>query len=411
VSDPRPPASGTGAVPTVDAAAAPPLPAMKPHFARFLGAVPGRLHAVAHSHHPWPDVSLEAHRRAWLDAAELADGKWERIFGEVLPEARRPVAAVLGLPAPDTVAVAANTHELVVKVLSCLDPPRRVLTTTNEFYSFARQINRLEEDGSVEVERVAVTPYETFVDRFVAAAARGGHDLVYVSHVFFDTAFRVTPLEALVRAVPDEDTFVVIDGYHGFMAVPTDLSAIADRVFYLTGGYKYAMAGEGACGMHCPPGYGPRPRITGWFAGFGQLAEGRGDQVAYADDGTRFLGATLDPTPWYRFNAVQRWLDELGVTVAGIHAHVARLQGRFLDLLDARGVAALAPDRLVLLRGAGPRGNFLTFAVDDGEEVHGRLARAGVMTDRRGDVVRVGFGCYHDVGDVEELVDRAAAAL
>ena len=46
----------------------------------------------------------------------------------------------------------------------------------------------------------------------------------------------------------------------GFMARPTDLSDIADRAFYLAGGYKYAMAGEGCCFLHCPPDYGPRAR-------------------------------------------------------------------------------------------------------------------------------------------------------
>ena len=43
------------------------------HFSRFLGAVPGRLHAAAHSHHPWPDVTFDAQQQAWLDAARLAD--------------------------------------------------------------------------------------------------------------------------------------------------------------------------------------------------------------------------------------------------------------------------------------------------------------------------------------------------
>ncbi|WP_449357748.1 hypothetical protein [Alishewanella longhuensis] len=36
---------------------------------------------------------------------------------------------------------------------------------------------------------------------------------------------------------------LVIDGYHGFMALPTDLSAIAERIFYLSGSYKYAQGG------------------------------------------------------------------------------------------------------------------------------------------------------------------------
>ena len=81
-------------------------------------------------------------------------------------------------------------------------------------------------------------------------------------------------LDRIVRAAGDPNTFVIIDGYHGFMAVPTDLSMIAERAFYLAGGYKYAMAGEGACFLHCPPGYGLRPRDTGWYAGFSALEKG-----------------------------------------------------------------------------------------------------------------------------------------
>ena len=61
---------------------------------------------------------------------------------------------------------------------------------------------------------------------------------------------------------------MVVDGYHGFMATPTDLSAVADRIFYVSGGYKYAMSGECCAFLHAPPGFGDRPRITGWFAEF-----------------------------------------------------------------------------------------------------------------------------------------------
>jgi hypothetical protein len=41
-----------------------------------------------------------------------------------------------------------------------------------------------------------------------------------------------------VGTVADEEALVVIDGYHGFLALPTDLSKIEDRVFYLAGGYN-----------------------------------------------------------------------------------------------------------------------------------------------------------------------------
>ncbi|HEX5128573.1 MAG TPA: hypothetical protein VFV90_02445, partial [Usitatibacter sp.] len=58
------------------------------HFSRALLAQPGRLHFAAHSHHPWPDATLAAQERCWLDAAALLDRKWERVLGEVLPRAQ-----------------------------------------------------------------------------------------------------------------------------------------------------------------------------------------------------------------------------------------------------------------------------------------------------------------------------------
>ena len=53
----------------------------------------------------------------------------------------------------------------------------------------------------------------------------------------------VEELAALGRA---EGPWVVIDGYHAFMAIERPFTEQAARnAFYLGGGYKYAMAGEG----------------------------------------------------------------------------------------------------------------------------------------------------------------------
>src|SRR5581483_5601662 len=153
------------------------------HFSRFLGAVPGRLHVAAHSHHPWPDVTFEAQQQAWLDAARLIDGKWDEIFGAVLPEAAGHICRRLGLSDPEAIAFAPSTHALVMRLVSSLTPPVRILTTDAEFHSFARQAARLEEDGLAGVERVPAEPFASFPERFADAAARGGHDLVYLSHV------------------------------------------------------------------------------------------------------------------------------------------------------------------------------------------------------------------------------------
>jgi len=381
----------------------------KHHFSRFLGAG-SSLHAAAHSHHPWPDVSFEAQQQAWLDAAQLIDDKWERIFGEVLPQAQAHLARRLNLPSAKTLCFAGNTHEFLLRLLSCIEHrPLRVLSTDGEFHSFSRQMRRLEQAGLAQVERVATEPFDSFGERFAQAAARGGHELVYFSQCFFNSGFLVRDLAALVAAVREAQTPVVIDGYHGFMAAPTDLAAIAGRAFYLAGGYKYAMSGEGCAFLHCPPGYAPRPLNTGWYAGFGALAGG-GEDVPYADDGQRFMGATFDPTGLYRLNAVMNWLDAQQLTPALIHAHVQTLQRRFLEGLEAMRLETLAVQRLIPARGQ-PRGNFLCFRHPQAQDCHARLRQRGVITDYRGDRLRIGLGIYHDAADIDELLRRCSTAL
>ena len=386
-------------------------PTWRDAFGRFLGANPHLLHFAAHSHHLWPDVTFAAHQQAWLDAAARVDEKWGGIMGAVLPTARGHVARLLGLDDPGTVVFAPNTHELVVRLVSCIGQrPVRVLTTDGEFHSFARQVSRWQEADEVEVTRVACAPYDDFAARFLAAAARGGHDLVYISQVFFDSGLVFERFADLSAAVPAADTVIVVDGYHGFMARPTDLSAVADRIFYLGGGYKYAMAGEGACFMHCPPGQGRRPVNTGWFAGFGDLDKPRDAQtVAYARDGHRFFGSTFDASGIYRFNAALGFWHEQGVSVADIHDHVVALQERFLDAAEAGRAGPLAVGELLPPRSIAERGHFLTFRRPDAVALHARLREADVLTDVRGDRLRFGFGVYHRDVEVDALLDRLAA--
>src|SRR5262245_45320039 len=313
------------------------------HFSIFRDAAPARIHLAAHSHHYWPDAACKAHEQAVLQAARYADDKWGPIFEDLMPRVRGGIARVLRLPDDTTIAVAPNTHELVCRLLSALPLTRRprVLTSDAEFHSFVRQMARLEEEGLVAVERVAAEPLDTFPDRFQAAARRGGHDLIFVSQVFYNSGATCGDVAAIAEAVPSPEAFVVIDGYHGFMALPTDLLRVASRIFYLGGGYKYAMAGEGACFMHCPPGYAPRPRDTGWFAGFGALTTGTSGTVAYGADGSRFLGATFDSSGLHRLAAVFQWMDGIGLSVAAIHAHVLALQERFLAGVAAAAIAPL----------------------------------------------------------------------
>ena len=380
------------------------------HFSRFFADSGDWLHCTAHSHHPWPDATRAAQLACWDDAVRLTDRKWDKVFGEVLPDAQRHVARHLRLPRAEQVAFAPNTHEFVVRLYSCLDWRRvqRVLTTAHEFHSFERQTRRLEETGRLSVTRVGAEPYETFVDRFCAQLGNPP-DLVWLSQVFFDSAFRVVDLERIVRACPDS-ALVVVDGYHAFGALPVDLAAIADRAFYLAGGYKYAMAGEGACFLAVPAGNALRPLATGWFADFEGLASSQTGPVGYGEGGMRFFGATFDPSGLYRLNAAMRWLAEVGVDFGVVHAHVQQLQKQFLDALAAKPLPALPLDRLTPPQNV-PRGNFLTFALPWASEAEAALTEHHVSVDRRRDRLRLGFGVYHDDGFIDRLLERVREAL
>ncbi|HMA15213.1 MAG TPA: aminotransferase class V-fold PLP-dependent enzyme, partial [Kiloniellaceae bacterium] len=377
------------------------------------------LHFAAHSHHYWPDVTFDAQLACWQDAARLADAKWAHIFGAVMPAVQRGIARHLNLPDPASLAFAPNTHDFLRRLLSCFPAGRRlrILAGDAEFHSFTRQVARLEEGGLVTATRVPAEPFADFAQRFAAAARAGHYDLVFVSQVFFSSGFAVANLDGLVAALGENEAMIVIDGYHGFLARPTDLGAIAGRVFYLAGGYKYAMAGEGACFLHAPPGIAPRPRDTGWYAAFGALEREAGEAaggggVAYAPDGRRFLGATFDPSGLYRLRAVLELLERLGLDAAAIHAHARALQDRFLTDLRARPPAALPPGRLLLDPARLPCGNFLTF--DLGAEqvaaaLHARLKAVEVVVDVRGARLRIGFGLYQDEADVDALLRRLQA--
>lgn len=377
----------------------------KPLFSRALALDPDRLHFAAHSHHLWPDASFDGQVRAWVEANHFADRKWDLVFGEVVPEAQKHIARELGLPDPETVVFAPNTHDFLIRIFSGFETkPIRILTTDGEFHAFRRQAERWEEAGEAVVTRVALEPFETFDERFLAAGRGGAFDAIVISQVFFKTGQAIGCLEALAALADPAGPWVIVDGYHGFMATPTDLSGIADKVFYVSGGYKYAMTGEGAGFLHAPGGYCERPVVTGWFAEFGNLM-GPPEGVQYRGDAGRFWGATFESTPLYRFNGVRRMLDEQGLTTADVSAHALALQTRFQAALDD-GEAGRLSDATVInpVVGTGPRARFLALKHGDAQAWRARLLEANVVTDVRDDTIRFGFGLYQDMEDVERLI-------
>src|SRR6187401_689889 len=115
---------------TVDDLTRPGPNSLAAHYSRF--RVTERILLTGHSHQAWPDVAFDAQQRAWLDAAELVDDKWERAEEEAT-HVRAGFRRLLNDPDGD-IALGQNTHELITRLLSAL-PLRarpRLITTDGE---------------------------------------------------------------------------------------------------------------------------------------------------------------------------------------------------------------------------------------------------------------------------------------
>ncbi|SDZ86949.1 aminotransferase class V-fold PLP-dependent enzyme [Microbulbifer marinus] len=372
------------------------------YYRQFLQAPSGSpssmLHMACHSHHYWPDVTMDAVQQYWRDSALLADEKWGPIFEQKIPAWQAAVARTLNLPDPDRIAIAPNTHELVYRVISAFDlaRPLRILTTDGEFYSFARQLQRLEELPNVEVTRIAKKPYATLAERFEQELQRNDYQLAYASLVFFDSGVVFPELLEIAARKPARTEFV-IDGYHGFFARPIDLSRVADKVFFTAGSYKYLGAGEGMCFMSVPASCSLRPLNTGWFAELEEL-ENRADRVGFADNWLRFAGATMDYSPLYKGLAIFDLFERDGITVDKIHDYVLAAQRRFLQTMDEANHPLLNRQNLICHDLENGHGHFFTFdcgTAQDAERLQKELKSRAVLSDRRQQLLRLGFAIYH----------------
>jgi kynureninase len=365
--------------------------ALAPHYGRF--RVSERLLLTGHSHQAWPDCGFDGQMAAWLDAARYVDDKWEQAFGQA-ERVRAGFARLLG-DAGGGIALAANTHDLVVRLLSAL-PLRtrpRLVTTDGEFHSIRRQLDRLEEEG-LTVVRVAEAPLESLAAR-LSRAVDDRTALVLVSAVFFDTGRIARGLADVAASCRRHGARLLVDAYHALNVVPVSLAeeGLGDA-FIVGGGYKYCQLGEGNCFLRIPAETDLRPVVTGWFSEFTALADRqRGERVAYGQGGDRFAGSTYDPTSHYRAVAVFDFFHERGLTpelLREVSQHQVGLLASAFDALDL-DPAVVSRDRDCPLREVG---GFLALRSPAATSLARSLHARGVRTDARGEVLRLGPAPY-----------------
>jgi kynureninase len=365
--------------------------ALAPHYSRF--GVSQRLLLTGHSHQAWPDCGFDGQMQAWLDAAQNVDDKWEQAFAKA-DRVREGFAGLLG-DAGGGIALGANTHELVVRLLSAL-PLRtrpRLLTTDGEFHSIRRQLDRLEEE-CLTIVRVPEAPLESLATR-LSRAVDDNTALVLVSAVFFDTGRIARGLADVAASCRRHGSRLLVDAYHALNVVPVSLAdeGLGDA-FVVGGGYKYCQLGEGNCFLRIPPDIELRPVVTGWFSEFTVLADRqRAERVAYGQGGDRFAGATYDPTSHYRAVAVFDFFRDRGLTPAllrEVSQHQIGLLASTFDALDL-DPAVLSRDRACPLDDVG---GFLALRSPVAAALVQSLHARGVWTDARGEVLRLGPAPY-----------------
>jgi kynureninase len=378
------------------------------HYSRF--RVSERLLLTGHSHQAWPDVGFDAQQRAWLDAAEFVDEKWERA-AEQASRVRAGFARLIG-DSPANIALGQNTHELVVRWLSALPFRKRtrLVTTDGEFHTIRRQLDRFVEE-SIDVTKIVALPADTLADR-IANAVDDRTLAVLMSSVLFETAAIVPGLGRVAAKCHTHGAELLIDAYHHLNVVPFDLAAMGLRGAFVTGGgYKYCQLGEGNCFLRVPDGFRLRPVLTGWFAEFEALEDtGRlqaaptFSRVGYGGGAAAFAGATYDPTSHYRAAAVFEFHQQQGLTPIELRRISQQHVGLLASAFEARDISPavarvepMAPEQ---------RGGFLAIRAPRARELAQRLRDRGVLVDARGDVLRLGPAPY--LRD-DQLTDAIAA--
>jgi len=392
--------------PPLDLAASPnPLAA---DYSRF--RVAERLLLTGHSHQAWPDVAREGQIEAYDDAAREVDGKWPRAFAKA-ERLRDGIRLWLADPRAE-IALAASTHDLVLRFLSALDLRRRprLVTTNGEFHALRRQLARLAEAG-LEVERVAVEPVDTLAAR-LAARIDGRTAAALVSAVLFETSRIVPGLRELARSCARHGAELMVDAYHALGCLPFPLAAQGlEAAWVVGGGYKYLELGEGNGYLRLPAhAERLRPVVTGWFAEFAELAAERDPtRVAYPAGGSRWAGSTYDPTSHYRAARVLDFFLARGLTPERLRANYRRQVERLAHGFDALDLppGLVARDRSPTFDDLG---GFLSLTSPRAAELGYALAARGVATDQRGRFLRLGPAPYLADAQLDEALARLGEA-
>jgi kynureninase len=369
-----------------------------PLFSRVLAANRERIYLANHSLGRPLDATADDVREGlaeWYGRMGDAWNAWDSEIGDF----RRRLANLMGAPRPDCVVPRTSAGQGLRAVLNTYDSVPSVVATAGEFDSLDVILREYAHRGRIRLTLVTAREDGHFAADGLRAAIARGAELVVMSQVFFQSGQVLPELSAIVADTHRAGARILLDVYHALGVFPVDVAAL-DVDFAVGGSYKYLRGGPGACFLYVHPRHldpGLRTLDTGWFAKASPFSYERPDPPRYAPGGDAWLESTPAVLPFYQARAGQ--IFTLAVGIARLRAHSLCLQRRLVELLAARGIAAMG--------GSEDRGAFVVIRHPMARAWAAALGARGIVTDARADWLRL---CPDVLTSDAELV-RAADAL
>lgn len=339
-------------------------------FSRAPAANADQLDFRAHTRHPWPDIAYAAQMDAIASRRHVALATRDAIL-----IAQRNLAHELHLSDSASIRFDSSVRDILGSMVrGCA---QQVSVLTND------QTLALELAGSPSYTIVTPAhPFATFTDRFVAAIYEHHPDLVVVSHVTYDTGFRVDDLDAIAFAAMRCGARVIVDVRRTFMALPIDFGALADQVCLVGDFSAYAMGGGGAAFLHAPSSFGLEPKLR--------------------------AGSRFDYNALARFNAARRALYDLALETGAIAQRTTRLRAILVKAIAAGQAGALQRATIIDSNASGLPSGFVTLRHASADKWDVKLRSVGIAVDVDESLMRIGLGLYHDEADLDAFCERAA---
>ena len=331
---------------------------------------------------------------------------WETKLGDAWDEwlaeqeaFRQRIATLIGAPRTDCVVPKTSAGQGLRTVLNAMPGKPRVLSTRGEFDSIDLILKQYASLDRIEMQWAEPDADGCFSVPGILEQLHPGIDLVVISQVMFMTGQIVHGLELLADACHAIGSRLLVDVYHAMGVIPVDVAAMpAD--FMIGGSYKYMRGGPGACFLYLSPDVltsGLRPLDTGWFARENTFGYERPDPPVLRVGGDAFLEATPPVLTYYQTRSGQKFALALGIERT--RAYSLERLARLKLYLDEAGIAAIGAD--------GDHGAFLAVQMVNAADVSTRLAKRGVITDARGEWLRLCPDCLTK----DEELRIAASAL